>query len=99
MKREQERHEPSARQLAVALGYEAEKDAAPRVLAKGRGAVAEAIIRVAGEVGIPVQEDDDLVQLLSMLDVEEEIPPELYQVVAEVLAFVYRMNELISISK
>ena len=99
MTRKLERHEPSVRQLAVALGYEAEKDAAPRVLAKGRGAVAEAIIRVAGEAGIPVQEDGDLVQLLSMLDVDEEIPPELYQVVAEVLAFVYRMNELISISK
>ena len=80
--------------MAVALGYEPEADRAPRVLAKGAGPIAEAIIGIAKKSGVPVKEDADLARLLGELDVEEEIPPELYQVVAEVLAFIYRMNGL-----
>ena len=81
-----------SRQMAVALGYEPDKMLAPKVLAKGRGEVAKAILKVAREAGIPVKEDSDLAQVLEKLDIDAEIPPELYKVVAEVLAFVYRMS-------
>ncbi|TET38466.1 MAG: hypothetical protein E3J72_02975 [Planctomycetota bacterium] len=80
------------RQVAVALRYEPERDAAPRVVAKGKGIVAEAIMRIAREAGVPVHEDADLASVLSKLDLETEIPHELYQVIAEILAFVYRLN-------
>ena len=76
----------------MALKYDAAKDNAPRVFAKGSGAVAEKIIALAGERGIPMSEDPDLVLSLMQLDWYEEIPVALYQVVAEVLAFAYRMN-------
>lgn len=75
---------------AVALRYKALEDTAPKILAKGRGALAEKILAIAQAHGIPVKEDRDLVRLLDALDVGREIPPELYQVVAELLAFVYR---------
>lgn len=78
---------------AAALGYDEERDSAPRVIAGGRGAVAEEIIRLARELDIPIREDPDLVEILAALDVGKEIPEELYQVVAEILAFVYEMNE------
>jgi len=81
------------RKEAVALKYDAAKDSAPKVSAKGRGAVAEKIIAIAKEKGIPMREDPDLVQSLMQLDWYEEIPVALYQVVAEVLAFAYRMNQ------
>jgi flagellar biosynthesis protein len=77
---------------AVALRYELEKDDAPRVVAKGRGEVAKRIIEIAKEHGVTVYEDDDLVEVLSRLDLNQLIPPELYQAIAEVLAFVYRVN-------
>lgn len=77
---------------AVALKYEPGKDGAPKVKAKGRGKVAERIIELAREGGIPISEDPDLVGALIQLDFDEEIPPELYRVVAEVLAFAYRLN-------
>ncbi|MCW7752372.1 EscU/YscU/HrcU family type III secretion system export apparatus switch protein [Desulfobotulus sp. H1] len=79
-----------SRRKAVALRYKALEDAAPKVLAKGRGSLAERILALAEEYGIPVKEDRDLVTLLEKLDVGREIPPDLYQVVAELLAFVYR---------
>jgi flagellar biosynthesis protein len=79
--------------LAAVLKYDAEKDRAPRLAAKGRGTVAEKIIELALKHGIPIRKDPALVQILSKLDIDEAIPQELYQVVAEVLAFVYRMNE------
>ena len=77
---------------AVALKYEPGKDGAPRVTAKGRGRVADRIIELAREGGVPLSEDPDLVGALIQLDFDEEIPPDLYQVVAEVLAFAYRLN-------
>jgi flagellar biosynthesis protein len=79
---------------AVALKYEPGKDGAPRVTAKGKGLVAERIIELAREGGVPLSEDPDLVGALIQLDFDEEIPPELYRVVAEVLAFAYRLNRL-----
>jgi flagellar biosynthesis protein len=77
---------------AVALRYEHEKDDAPRVIAKGRGEIAEKIIEIAREHGITIYEDDELAEVLSRLDLDQMIPPELYQAIAEVLAFVYRLN-------
>ena len=77
---------------AVALKYEPGKDRAPKVTAKGRGLVAEKIIALAQEGGVPISEDPDLVGALIQLDFEEEIPPDLYKAVAEILAFAYRMN-------
>lgn len=77
---------------AVALKYDQKKDNAPRVVAKGRGEIAEKIIDVAREHNVPLYEDQNLIQILEALDLETEIPPELYRAVAEVLAFIYRLN-------
>ena len=77
---------------AVALKYERGKDPAPKVTAKGRGAVAERILALAKENNIPIRQDKTLLDALYKLDINEEIPEELYRVIAEVLAFVYRMN-------
>lgn len=77
---------------AVALKYSPPKDAAPKVTAKGRGIIAEKIIELAKKHDIPIQEDPDLVKILAQLDLEQEIPPSVYQVVAEILAFVYSLN-------
>lgn len=81
------------RQLAVALRYNEDKEAAPRVLAKGQGKVAQKILDLARTQGIPVRDDPDLVESLAKLDVGSLIPTELYPAVAEVLAFVYRQNQ------
>jgi len=77
---------------AVALKYDGKKDKAPRVVAKGRGAIAEKIIDIAKAHHVPLYEDKNLIQILEALDLETEIPPELYRAVAEVLAFIYRLN-------
>jgi flagellar biosynthesis protein len=77
---------------AVALKYDKENDAAPRITAKGRGFVAEKIIETARAHNVPLHEDKNLVQVLEALDLETEIPEELYRAVAEVLAFIYRLN-------
>lgn len=82
----------SARQVAVALKYVMHEDPAPRVVAKGRGALAEAIVRLAKAHGVPVHPDRDLAEVLDRLDLDAFIPPELYRALAEVLAYVYRMN-------
>jgi flagellar biosynthesis protein len=79
---------------AVALKYESGKDTAPKVAAKGRGAVADKILALAREHRIPIEQDSTLMEALYRLDINEEIPEELYQVVAELLAFIYRMNTL-----
>jgi flagellar biosynthesis protein len=71
--------------LAAALKYDTRKDAAPKVIAKGQGITAEKIIELA-------KSDPGLVQILSKLDIDEQIPGELYKAVAEILAFVYSAN-------
>ena len=81
---------------AVALKYKPAKDSAPRVTAKGAGLVAERIIERALKEGIPIKEDPDMVGALIQLDFQEEIPPELYRAVAEILAFAYRLNQQMS---
>ncbi len=78
---------------AVALKYEQGRDAAPRLVGKGQGLMAERIIALAEEHGIPIQPDSDLVEVLSRLKLNQEIPPETYVLVAEILAFVYRVNQ------
>ncbi len=78
----------------MALKYDGTEDRAPKVIARGRGAVAEKIIGIARENKVPLYEDKNLVQVLEALDVETEIPPELYRAVAEVLAFIYRLNQM-----
>lgn len=80
------------RKGAVALSYDRARDEAPKVAASGRGQVAEHILEAAREAGVPVQEDPDLLEVLARVPVGDEIPPELYQAVAEILAFIYRMN-------
>ncbi|HDH53697.1 MAG TPA: flagellar biosynthesis protein FlhB [Nitrospirae bacterium] len=77
---------------AAALKYSRGKDSTPRLVAKGRGKVAEKIIEIAKAHGIPVKEDKELVDLLSALDLYREIPPDLYKAVAEILAFVYSLK-------
>ncbi len=77
---------------AVALLYDQEKSAAPKVIASGSNLIAETIIQTAAEAGVHIQEDPDLVELLAGVPVGEEIPAELYQTIAEVLAFVYAVN-------
>lgn len=78
---------------AAALKYKHGKDSAPKLVAKGRGKVAEKIIEIAKANNVPIQEDKELVEFLSMLDLYQEIPPELYKAVAEILAFIYSINK------
>ena len=77
---------------AVALKYQLKSDNAPKVIAKGRGKVAEKIIEIAREHNIYIHDDPDLIEVLSQLDLNEEISPDLYVVIAELLAFVYSIN-------
>lgn len=81
------------RPRAIALGYDPEKDAAPRVLASGQGELAEQIIAIAKGNDIPIKEDPVLALALSKVEVDRVIPPELYALVAEVLAYVYRIQK------
>lgn len=77
---------------AVALKYDPEEDRAPRVVAKGEGYLAERIIALAREAGIPIKEDSELVKSLMEVELEREIPSELYEAVAVVLAWAWRLN-------
>jgi len=83
----------NANKVAVALTYKQNIENAPVVIAKGKGLVAENLIKKAQEHHIPIQEDPSLVSLLSQLDINESIPEELYQAVAEVFAFIYRVDK------
>ena len=76
---------------AAALSYRDGEDNAPKVVAKGQGKVAEQILALAHEHHIPVYDDPLLVKALSTVNLGDEIPPELYQVVAEVIAYIYRV--------
>lgn len=78
--------------VAVALKYERGKEPAPRVVAKGRGSIAEQIIRVAEEHGVTLYEDANLVEVLEKLDLDSLIPLEAYAAVAEILNYVYKAN-------
>lgn len=76
---------------AVALGYNKETLSAPKVLATGKGEQATKMINLAKEHGVPIKEDEDLVEMLSKLDLGDEIPQNMYKAVAEVFAFIYKM--------
>ncbi|MGB3750186.1 MAG: EscU/YscU/HrcU family type III secretion system export apparatus switch protein [Arcobacteraceae bacterium] len=77
------------RDKAVALKYDKEKDNAPSVTAHGTGNTAKNIIKIAEENGIPIKKDEDLVNMLSQIELNQEIPTELYQAVSEVFSFIY----------
>ncbi len=77
---------------AVALLYDKSRSDAPQVVAKGKGAVAAKIIETARDAGVYVMEDPDLLELMAQVPVGDEVPADLYQAVAEVLAFVYQVN-------
>ena len=77
---------------AAALKYDQAKNMAPRVVAKGKGHIAEQIIQVARENDVPFHEDRNLVNVLEAMELESDIPADLYRAVAEVLAFIYRLN-------
>jgi len=84
-------HPGAARSSAVALSY-GEHDTAPRVVAKGYGRVADAIVRTARDHGLYVHESRELVSLLMQVDLDAHIPPQLYAAVAELLAWLYRLE-------
>ena len=81
------------RKKAVAIKYDPQEDKAPKVIAKGKGIIAEKIIAIAKENKVRIYKDPDLIKTLIVIDIGEYIPPELYEAVAEVLAFVYRLNK------
>lgn len=84
---------PSAPTKAAALQYDKERASAPRLTAKGRGLVAERIIAMAGEHNIPLYQDRDLIEILEKTELDTEIPLEVYAVVAEIFAYVYKANQ------
>lgn len=77
---------------AVALRYDPEKENAPRVVASGKGASAENIIKIAELHDLPIRHDEDLVELLSKVEIDREIPEKLYVAVAEVFRFLYMIT-------
>ena len=89
---DEKKEEKKVRQ-AIALEYNPSEDA-PRVIASGRGILAEKIIEKAKESQVPVHRDDKLADTLSRLEIGDMIPPELYEVVAEILVFVDSMDKL-----
>ncbi|MCX7205158.1 MAG: EscU/YscU/HrcU family type III secretion system export apparatus switch protein [Proteobacteria bacterium] len=85
------KHPASTRQQAVALAYQQGSNS-PRVVAKGRGLLAERIIERAQEAGVFVHESPELVAMLMQVDLDQHIPPQLYRAIAELLAFVYHLE-------
>lgn len=86
-------NQPANRQRqAVALRYKPQSDRAPKITGKGRGRIADKIIELARQHHVPVREDKNLLQILSRLELHQEVPPEVYKAVAEILAFIYRLS-------
>lgn len=81
------------RRRAAAIRYDADEDRAPKVLAKGENLVADRIVEIAKEADIPIVEDAALVSALLVLELGEEIPPELYRSVAKILSFLYTLDK------
>jgi len=77
---------------AASLKYDQNKTNAPKVTAKGKGSIAQNIIDVAKEHNIPIKKDEDLLQMLSQIEVNEEIPTELYEAVAQIFSFIYGIS-------
>lgn len=85
--------EKHTRKEAIALSYKPGATDSPTLVAKGKGKIAENILAKAQEHDVPIQEDPSLVELLGQLDINQSIPEELYQAVAEVFAFVYKIDK------
>ncbi|MBF0108496.1 MAG: EscU/YscU/HrcU family type III secretion system export apparatus switch protein [Magnetococcales bacterium] len=94
---EEKNDNPLSRRQAVALRYQRGKDSSPRVTASGRGRIAEIIMKKAEDAGVTLMEDPDLVAVLGKIPVGQTIPPQLYRAVAEVLAYVYRINKKLDV--
>lgn len=77
---------------AAALRYDTQKENAPRVVAKGEGKTAENIIKIAELNNLPIKKDEDLIELLSKVELDKEVPEALYRAVAEVFSFVYKIS-------
>ncbi len=77
---------------AVALKYDILKDNAPKITAKGKGETASNIIKIAKENNIPIKKDEDLVELLSQINIDKEIPDSMYKAVAEIFSFIYDLS-------
>ena len=77
---------------AVALRYDSSKESAPRVIAKGKGKSAENIIKIAELHNLPIKKDEDLIELLSKVEIDKEVPEALYKAVAEVFSFIYKVT-------
>ena len=84
---------------AVALTYESDKDYAPKVVAKGSGVIADHIIELAKDNAVPIYKNKTLTGMLMAVELDQEIPPELYKVVAEVLAHIYRLDSALGNKK
>lgn len=84
--------EKHKRKEAVALTYDPASSDAPKVIAKGKGKIAENILEKAKEHNIPVQEDPSLLEILGQLNIDESIPEELYRAVSEVFAYIYHVD-------
>lgn len=91
--RAEQKQAAAEQKTAVALAY-TPGDAAPKILATGKGALADRIIESAKEADVPTYQDDKLADTLSRLQIGDMIPPELYEVVAEILVFVNDMDKL-----
>ncbi|WP_066193929.1 MULTISPECIES: EscU/YscU/HrcU family type III secretion system export apparatus switch protein [Gracilibacillus] len=88
--------EDNYRKKAAALQYDVATDQSPKVVAAGKGYLAEEIMERAKANNVPIQSDPTLVALLSELHINEEIPEELYQAVAEVFAYIYQVDKQVS---
>ncbi|MDO8455052.1 MAG: EscU/YscU/HrcU family type III secretion system export apparatus switch protein [Sulfurimonas sp.] len=77
---------------AAALRYDKEKENAPRVIAKGEGRTAENIIKIAELHNLPIRKDEDLIELLSKVELDKEVPEALYKAVAEIFSFIYKVT-------
>lgn len=77
-------------QKAAALRYDKSKSSAPTVIAKGKGLSAQKIIEIARENNLPIRKDEDLVELLSKVELDKEVPENLYKAVAEIFSFIYK---------
>lgn len=84
---------------AVAMHYDREKENAPRVIAKGKGESAENIIKIAQLHNLPIHKDEDLVELLSKVELDREVPEKLYLAVAEVFSFIYKITNTTNITR
>lgn len=79
---------------AVALNYDIDIDSAPKITAKGKGELANNIIKIAQDNDIPIKKDEDLVELLSAIDIDKEIPDSMYKAVSEIFSFIYDLTTL-----